>query len=675
MNKLNYFIITFFIFFISISAKAVSYNSGKLYDVYWQEAGVNVFAKDTTYNAMDYNGIMSMSNQNNYVHYCIEPETYMQHKSEAKTNTHYVYTTDQNIIKNSRLNQTTLNKIKLLAYYGYQYQDNVINHSSKKWYGIAQVLIWKLLRNDIKYVFKTSRNGTTNTSLYLSEINELEQLINNHDKKPSFSNESIKLTLNNSIILEDTNLVLNNYYINTDEHLDLQVKDNKLYIKGLKEGTGTINIYRPKLTNEITLFKSSSLQDLITRGNINNEDIKINYSIEGKTITIKKIDADSKTFNDNLKGSVFELYNDNNELLQTISINNENETFILPYGKYYLKEIKTNIPYKINEEKIEFEVTSETNNIVLEIPNEKIKGILKILKLKGGPEEHLMKEVEAIFKITDENGNNETIKTDENGEIKVVLVYGKYNITQIKGEDEYEYIKEFQVNITEEKEYYYELKNLKKSKLVFTKLDYSSNKPLKDAEIEIYDEDNNLLHKSLTDKNGNIIIEKIDIGKYYIKEVTAPKYYRLNKELLWFEVQENGLLIKVDMSNERKEGILIFNKVDLETGNLLKDAAIEIYFKESMELVFSGKTNGEPIVLDTLIAGTYYIKEKEAPNGYLLNKNNIEFEIEEDNQVVKVIMTNEKIKIPETSISKAYLIIPILIILLFMSSIKRYEKN
>lgn len=671
MKKIKYFLVLILLFVTSFSVKAASYNSGKLYEIYWQEAGINVFAQDTTYNSMDYNGLMFMSDQNSYIHYCIEPETYLQYKSSAVINTHYVYKGDSNIINNSRLNQDTFNRIKLLSYYGYQYNDSVIDHTSKKWYGITQTMIWRTLRTDVKFIFKNSRYGTTNSNLYLNEIKEIENLIKNHDKVPSFSSNEIKLTLNEEIILEDTNLVLNNYLIDKNEHLDIQIKENKIYIKALKEGAGTLKLYRPKLNNEITLFKGVSMQDLITRGNINNKDIEIKYSVEGKVIKINKIDKDTQMFNENLIGSTFELYDENNQLLKTIEITDEEEKFILPYGKYYLIEIKTNPPYKIKSEKIEFEITNITDNLVLKIENEKIKGKLKILKLKGGPEEELTLEENAVFNIIDENNNIETIKTNNEGIIEKKLEYGKYKIIQIKGQKDYEFIDEFEVAITEEKEYYYELKNLKKSKLIFTKLDYSSNKPLKDAEIEIYNENNYLLKKSLTDVNGNITLEQLDIGKYYIKETKAPKYYRINEELLWFEVKENGLLIEVVMTNERKQGTLIFSKKDLETNEFLKDAEIEIYFKETSELIFSFKTSEEPIILNTLLAGNYYIKEKEAPYSYLLNKNVIDFEIVEDNQVVKVVMTNEKIQIPDTNSSKNYYILYLLIIIPFIKLLRK----
>ena len=66
------------------------------------------------------------------------------------------------------------------------------------------------------------------------------------------------------------------------------------------------------------------------------------------------------------------------------------------------------------------------------------------------------------------------------------------------------------------------------------------------------------------------------------------------------------------------------NKLDKQSDDNEKD-----------ELIFSGKTDKDgKIIIDKLVYGKYYILEKEAPEGYVLNPDKMWFEIKEDGVVV-----------------------------------------
>ena len=112
------------------------------------------------------------------------------------------------------------------------------------------------------------------------------------------------------------------------------------------------------------------------------------------------------------------------------------------------------------------------------------------------------------------------------------------------------------------------------------------------------------------------------------------------------------------MKNKPITGTLEFTKVDLSTGTPLPDTLIEIY-NEQDELVFSSRTdeNGK-IVIEEMRYGRYYILEKEAPAGYVLNEERMYFEIREDGEIVKATMENEKIvvEVPNTGINDYHLI-------------------
>ena len=121
-----------------------------------------------------------------------------------------------------------------------------------------------------------------------------------------------------------------------------------------------------------------------------------------------------------------------------------------------------------------------------------------------------------------------------------------------------------------------------------------------------------------------------------------------------FEIKENNEVIKSSIKDEIIKGTLEFSKIDFSSEEPLPNTLIEIY-KENDELVFSGRTNEEgKIVIEELEYGKYYILEKEAPAGYLLNEEKMDFEIKEDGEIVKAVMMDEIIKVPDTLKNESY---------------------
>ncbi len=54
-----------------------------------------------------------------------------------------------------------------------------------------------------------------------------------------------------------------------------------------------------------------------------------------------------------------------------------------------------------------------------------------------------------------------------------------------------------------------------------------------------------------TDIDGKIIINDLPIGKYYIIEKEANSNYQLTNEKVFFEIKDNGEIIKAEMTNEK----------------------------------------------------------------------------------------------------------------------------
>ena len=362
----------------------------------------------------------------------------------------------------------------------------------------------------------------------------------------------------------------------------------------------------------------------------------------------------------------FSLYKESGELIGTVLTNSDGyaEFNDLKLGKYILKETATNEEHVLLLEENDFnlEYKDQYTAVVTEeitLQNYLKKGTLELSKVDYLTGDLLPNAEFEIYTINDELlfvG-----KTDSNGKLKVEnLKIGKY------------YLKEKSAPkgfiLDNKTKYYFDIKEDKditdvkvKNKpimgnLKITKTDSYTNEPLPNTLIEVYSETDKLVFSGRTDEKGIIFIEKLRYGRYYLLEKEAPEGYVLSEEKIYFDIIKNNETVEVDIENKPIEGTLEFTKTDISTSLPLSNTLIEIY-NEKDELIFSGRTNEEgKIIIENLKYGKYYIIEKEAPEGYSINSEKMYFEIKTDGEIVKSIMSDEKIKIPVpiTGANKTY---------------------
>lgn len=190
----------------------------------------------------------------------------------------------------------------------------------------------------------------------------------------------------------------------------------------------------------------------------------------------------------------------------------------------------------------------------------------------------------------------------------------------------------------------------KKGKVEITKKDLITGDAIPNTILEIYTDKDELIYTGTTNEEGKIIIDDLKVGKYYILEKEASTGYVITTEKVYFEVKDNGKIVKAEMQNKPIMGSVEITKVDISTGEVLPNTLIEVY-NENDELVFSGRTNEEgKILIENLKYGKYYFIEKEAPEGYQINNEKMWFEILEDGKIVKSELSDEKIivEVPNT---------------------------
>lgn len=677
--------ILFMLFSFAGVVNASNY-AGKLYEVYHPNSGFTVFAEEK-YRNMDYNSWMIKSTVDNRIYYCIDPTIPLEGSFEGS---HKYIIGENNIKKEINITSEQYKKINLLAFYGYKYNDRKYNHSDKKWYGITQVMIWRVMRPDLTWTFKESRDAKPDKSLYKDEIKELNYLVSKHDTLPSFvdqktKDKDIRLLLNDEITLKDTNDTLYRYYLVSSlfKKIKLTRSDSSVIIKGIKQGREQVNFSTSSYTGDLFAFlTSSNYQDVVIAGYDGLPHFSLFVDVVGGTLNIRKFDKETNASQGEatLKGAKYEIYDKDNKFVKLVETDEDGKgQTILDYGDYIIKEKTPPQGYKLDPNTYNISISKENNEINLDVKDEVIKGRIIIKKTKGGSKEKYIAEENAVFEIYDVNNKLvDTITTDKDGLAHLTLPYGKYKVKQIKGADGYVISDDYEINIKQEKDYQLNIKNKKLSIIEITKLDEETNEPIKDTFFEIYNGKEKIF-EGKTDDNGKIKIENIKIGTYILKEVKSNKYYRSNDEKREFTISENGTYLELKVKNTRKRGNVTFYKVDSLSGKKLENASIRLEDDILKKTVFKGKTDKDgKIYIKDLVAGNYCFYEEKAPFGYKKDEKPKCFELIEDNENINISMVNERlISVPNTfkNDSKVYVIIGIFVVIVSLSYLIYVKQN
>ena len=375
----------------------------------------------------------------------------------------------------------------------------------------------------------------------------------------------------------------------------------------------------------------------------------------------------------------------------------ENGKFItylkLEAGNYKLIEIKSPNNYLLNSEGMTFTIGNDTHYsfttygafITLYFENQVIKGKIEVNKtgevpvIENGtytydkkPLEGVVFEIYANEDILSSDGNHlyyskgelvDTIISNSNGyAISKELYLGNYYLVEVKTLDNMVLNTEkyyFTLSEIDDKtnivyESYSALNLYKKGELEFSKTDLTTGQGVADTKVEIFyiNEDTNereLVFTGVTDEEGNIKITDLFVGKFVIIETEAATGYRLSDEEIYFEIKENGEIVKASMTNEKITSVVGIHKVD-ENGNPIKGVTIGVY-DLSGNLIYSDVSNENGDIEFTLEYGSYYFQEIATLDEFELSSEKVYFDVTEDGAYIKKTLVNElkEIEVPNTS--------------------------
>ncbi len=302
------------------------------------------------------------------------------------------------------------------------------------------------------------------------------------------------------------------------------------------------------------------------------------------------------------------------KLVDVIEVEGDNanvtSTIDLPEGEYYVQELEASYPYSVKADKQYFTLKyTNTNDEFVVIEGEKFtntyeKADVSLIKLSRSSFDNITIE------------NNETVIGDYDEQVKELLE----NFKGMTEEEIRKYLEENEMKFIPGATY-----------KVY--VDKECTKPLyvksgdKYVEVEM-----------ITDDSGMIKLGEIPLGKYFVKEIEAPKDYVVSDEVIELDltIEDRNTKVYKVLNEPSVLGTAIIKKIDSFTGNAVEHCAFEIMDENGKVLVRSiTNDQGEALIpKDLLIDGaTYYFKEVAVPEIYELNEEEFEFTIEYDEEL------------------------------------------
>ncbi len=228
------------------------------------------------------------------------------------------------------------------------------------------------------------------------------------------------------------------------------------------------------------------------------------------------------------------------------------------------------------------------------------------------------------------------------------LSNGKYYIQETKAGTNYaldsnKYYFEFKENQFEHEIISYE--NLLMSQIRIQKRDSKTKSCLAQGEASldgaiygIYKKDGTLIDELVLQDCEALSKKELVVGEYYIKEIKAPKGYKLDNKKYSFEITSSNVLdiLEIEVFEQVYETRLTLNKFYFKYGLPLKEegAKFEIYFNNQLIDTIVTNKNGEASI--DLPYGKYVIKQTKSIEGTHV-MNDMEFVVDEHSDEKEVL--------------------------------------
>ncbi|MCQ2528796.1 MAG: VaFE repeat-containing surface-anchored protein [Saccharofermentans sp.] len=353
----------------------------------------------------------------------------------------------------------------------------------------------------------------------------------------------------------------------------------------------------------------------------------------------------------------------------------------LSSGKYILKEFATVKDYYLNPKEI-YIIVDDSKDVDVQVEEEPYAVRIKINKLDADDHSRLLDGAEfVLYQDKDCNGVfdadiDEVAQTYEAAAevMKDAKVYrddtfgdvvyfsdpvkpGHYLIEEITAPSGYEplHSKFTPVVIdsanTDAVDFEYMNKevsifNVCRGSIHITKVDMKySDRKLSGALFSVYadsngnsrfDDEDELYGVLSEEEPGEYYIHEVPRGEYYVRETLSPEGYEMRKDIWPVTIEQNGRVYDIKDTDfpgiaNKFSGSVTINKVDCDDYTKPVTGAVFGLYSDGV-LISRITDNGDGIyTYKGLEQGEYYIKELEAPVGYIIDENSYYFNVSEWN--------------------------------------------
>ena len=378
----------------------------------------------------------------------------------------------------------------------------------------------------------------------------------------------------------------------------------------------------------------------------NHKDVEIVASDEPTVVTfsneemaeleIMKVDADT---GEGLSGAAIRISLDGGNDSYDVYTNASGTAVLtnLKSGTYTVTEITAPEGYILNDDPQNIKLEAGKKSTIT-LKNKAKPGIV----IKKYDEDTGMPLPNAEFSIAKKGGSMiYEGMTDREGKIKLEgLEEGWYTITEIAPPQGY-------LTATESKDVYLEggkcvevkFDNRLRPSLQIMKIDAETGKPLEGAVFKVQQTEDKTESEYVTDETGTIVIHDLDEAVYTVTEVKAPEGYLLEEQHKDIAL-EWGKTKTLVFENKAKPKLEIL-KVDEATKEPLAGGKFKVTETEgNTTSEYVTDENGR-ILIENLEAKIYTIEEIAAPDGYLLEEQHKDVELEWG-KTKQVVFTNKK---------------------------------
>ncbi len=530
------------------------------------------------------------------------------------------------------LDDATLEQISLIAYYGYQYKDDKYDHRADKWYYFTQILIWREIDKNAQFYFTDTLDGNKITT-YDSSMSEILNLVKKNKKVPNFQVTTVNIGYGKNSDLVDINNVLSYYQITKQPtNATASIQGSMLSIRNATIGNSSITLQRKdtKYKNAPLLYRHDEKQDFLVVGSFKPQTVTLNLNVIGGEIVLKKVDQSTHQGTPqgdaSLLGSVFEIYDSEDHLVQQVTLTDSTEAVIsnLKMGKYKIKEIEAGTGYLKNEQEITVEINMNNYRKEVVFENQVIENEIILQKYYGASHKGFKEEEGITFEIYNQKGEKvKEVTTNQEGKAIFSLPYGTYNVKQKNSKYNYEKVEDFTITVNEEEKtqtftkYNYE----KFGKITLHKIDLDTKERIQNnkAVFRLINKDTKeTIGTYETNNEGSLTIEQLSYGTYELQEIEVPVGYVLNTTPYTFVIDDGNRNLTYDFTNKIIENeITLIKYYGTPHKGFAKEEGItfEIYNQKG-EKVKEVTTNQNGEVTFTLSYGTYTVKQKNGKYNY-----------------------------------------------------------